>query len=301
MEPTRDIPWAEHEKVYLLAEIIKAAPLSSDTLFQIVRNAGIHPKWTEIALPHGRSLRQCQIAFQDLATSASGDPRSSGPVQYPQPMYAPPVEIPKKRAYPQEMSTPAGRLIQPRPANTYPADMMTGPTYIMSPTMGESSNKKRRGRPTKAEAQARAAEAAARGEPYPPPKAVKRSSLHAGSDSLGAPTGPASMPTVMSTSSGPSSSSSIQKSPRPPELGAPVQTYREERESTRGDPTPPRLLIHPSPKPLHEPPPTLPRISTVEASSTTSEPRERDLLREKSEEIHRGRTTPHSFKDTVGI
>lgn len=48
----------------------------------------------------------------------------------------------------------------------------------MSPTLGaEGTSKKRRGRPTKAEAQARAAEAAARGEPYPPPKTGKRASM----------------------------------------------------------------------------------------------------------------------------
>ncbi|KAL1617281.1 hypothetical protein SLS56_011052 [Neofusicoccum ribis] len=195
MEPSRDIPWAEHEKVYLLAEIMKAAPVSSETLFHFIRNAGIQPKWSEIALPQ---------AFQDLIAQFSApDPRgaaaSAGPVQYHlahqppvqhqqhQPLYSqPPVEIPRKRPLAPDVSTPTGRLLQPRPPNTYPADAAAasmlqgaaGPTYIMSPTMGaEGTSKKRRGRPTKAEAQARAAEAAARGEPYPPPKTGKRASM----------------------------------------------------------------------------------------------------------------------------
>lgn len=156
----------------------------------------------------GRSLRQSQIAFQDLIAKFSApDPRgastaSAGPVQYHhahqpppqhqqhQPLYSqPPVEIPRKRPLAPDVSTPTGRLLQPRPPNTYPADAAAaassmlhqgaaGPTYIMSPTMGaEGTSKKRRGRPTKAEAQARAAEAAARGEPYPPPKTGKRASM----------------------------------------------------------------------------------------------------------------------------
>lgn len=152
----------------------------------------------------GRSLRQSQIAFQDLIAQFSAqDPRapavSAGPVQYHhahqpptqhqqhQPLYSqPPVEIPRKRPLAPDVSTPTGRLLQPRPPNTYPADpaaasmlqSATGPAYIMSPTMGaEGASKKRRGRPTKAEAQARAAEAAARGEPYPPPKSGKRASM----------------------------------------------------------------------------------------------------------------------------
>ncbi|KAL1642209.1 hypothetical protein SLS58_005549 [Diplodia intermedia] len=228
MEPSRDIPWAEHEKVYLLAEIMKAAPVSSERLFHIIKSAGIQPKWAEIALPQGRSLRQSQMAFQDLIAqfsahdSRGGGTASAGPVQYhlahqPSPQqhqqqhphavfhgHQPPVEIPRKRPLAPDVSTQTGRLLQPRPPNPYPAadpaaaaaasaaaassmlhqhqhhhqGAVAGPAYIMSPTLGtEGTSKKRRGRPTKAEAQARAAEAAARGEPYPPPKTGKRASM----------------------------------------------------------------------------------------------------------------------------
>lgn len=77
MEPAREPPWAEHEKVcaavawrprpiapnrelmmmvswkvYLLAEIIKSS-LPSHVLFNIIRDSQIQPKWNDIALPQG--------------------------------------------------------------------------------------------------------------------------------------------------------------------------------------------------------------------------------------------------------
>ncbi|KAH7009312.1 hypothetical protein B0J12DRAFT_587282 [Macrophomina phaseolina] len=320
MEPSRDLPWAEHEKVYLLAEIIKAAPVSSETLFHFIRNAGIQPKWAEIALPQGRSLRQSQIAFQDLITKFSApDPRgpstaSAGPVQYHrahqphlqhqqhQPPYSqPPVEIPRKRPLAPDVSTPTGRLLQPRPPNAYPADAAAassmlhqgaaGPTYIMSPTMGaEGTSKKRRGRPTKAEAQARAAEAAARGEPYPPPKTGKRAMMmtapigERGYDETGsAETAERNKPrkSSLDVPVSPSAKEEVSESvggavSSPTKAGAQLSGGRRDTLLTQGSPT---------------------AVSTI---SSPGEERERETPREPSEEYKR-RATPHSFKDTVGI
>ncbi|KAI4923892.1 hypothetical protein J4E85_008049 [Alternaria conjuncta] len=58
MEPSssREPPWAEHEKVYLLAEVLKAAPIPSHVLFQFIRDANIQPRWNDMALPPGRSI-----------------------------------------------------------------------------------------------------------------------------------------------------------------------------------------------------------------------------------------------------
>jgi hypothetical protein len=74
MEPAREAPWAEHEKVkaaptsarptpnspvnlvctqvYLLAEIVKSS-LPSHVLLGIIREYNIQPQWNDIALPHG--------------------------------------------------------------------------------------------------------------------------------------------------------------------------------------------------------------------------------------------------------
>ena len=80
----------------------------------------------------------------------------------------------EKRPFRPGTPTQTGRMLQPRPPHTYPADYAAGPAYAMPP-VGEPANKKKRGRPTKAEAQARADAATARGEAYRPSKRQKSS------------------------------------------------------------------------------------------------------------------------------
>lgn len=77
MDPTRDLPWTEHEKVlysamayarniapplttanvqvYLLAEILKAAPVPSHVLINFIKDNHIQPRWEDTALPPGMS------------------------------------------------------------------------------------------------------------------------------------------------------------------------------------------------------------------------------------------------------
>ena len=70
------------------------------------------------------------------------------------------------------MSTTADRTIQPRVPSFAAVNDPNDPSSFTSAPVstGEPPNKKKRGRPSKAEHEIRAAEAAARGEPYPPPK-----------------------------------------------------------------------------------------------------------------------------------
>jgi hypothetical protein len=42
------------EQVYLLAEILKAAPIPSHVLFGLIRDANIQPRWNDMALPPGK-------------------------------------------------------------------------------------------------------------------------------------------------------------------------------------------------------------------------------------------------------
>ncbi|KAK7546200.1 hypothetical protein IWX49DRAFT_607106 [Phyllosticta citricarpa] len=341
MEPSRDIPWAEHEKVYLLAEIMKAAPVSSETLFQFIRNAGIQPKWAEIALPQGRSLRQCQMAFQELLAQYSAtDPRSSasaGPIHFPHPqhqpsqqppqqppVYAVPADVSRKRPLAPDISTPQGRLLQPRPPNTYHSDVLSRPSYTISPSMGEG--KKRRGRPTKAEAQARAAEAAARGEPYPPPKS-KRSSLATMSSgspgdkpSSGSPGTPASGVPAAAPRSDQMSVSMVMSAPagaagerrsaaefeaeslgrksltERAEAAGPIQLQPLQRE--RWEEGPSTEAGAQMPEERREG--LISKPSPARGSTPAGEQKEGGATREPSEEPAR-RATPRSFKDTVGI
>ncbi|KAI4910390.1 hypothetical protein J4E90_007825 [Alternaria incomplexa] len=91
MEPSssREPPWAEHEKVYLLAEVLKAAPIPSHVLFQFIRDANIQPRWNDMALPPGRSITDALSYLPQWCilrpTSRENDPISKKP---PRPLAA---------------------------------------------------------------------------------------------------------------------------------------------------------------------------------------------------------------------
>ncbi|KAF2878368.1 hypothetical protein BDV95DRAFT_479804 [Massariosphaeria phaeospora] len=313
MEPAREPPWAEHEKVYLLAEIIKAAPVPAQVLYSIIRDSSIQPRWTDIALPQGRSLRSCQMAFHDLATTHPGGGGGGGGDYRPRPQLPAPImypgpDIPKKRPHQPETSTPIGRLLQPRPPHSYPGEFVSaGPAYQMSP-VGEPANKKKRGRPTKAEAQARAEQAAARGEVYPPPRKA-RTSVTAPEPPPGDPrppiqTPPGAVQTTMGTATTPqqqiqpergaeSSSGKRRKTkPTPLELEKPQRVLNEMESplafgSTPGDQS--RSQAYSTFTPISAPLPS------------STEPKEKEVRMEGVEESQPRTATPRSFKDTVGI
>jgi hypothetical protein len=304
MEPAREAPWAEHEKVYLLAEIIKTT-LPSHFLFSIIREHNIQPKWTETALPPGRSLRSCQMAYNELSATFPGNDYRPRP-HLPAPLLYPGTDVSKKRPHQPEVATPTvmGRLIQPRPPQTYPGELISGPAYTMSP-LGEPANKKKRGRPTKAESQARAEAAAARGEVYPTPRKGRPSQT-----SMVEPSPPGEAPR-----SGP-----MQPVPLPMGSTTPQQTQAEEARSEessgkkkRGKPTPLELdkpqkgmgemesytygqgTGDPSRSQAYS------SFTPISAPLRSEESRDRDIRMEGTEDTQPRTTTPHSFKDTVGI
>ncbi|RMZ67187.1 hypothetical protein GMOD_00001074 [Pyrenophora seminiperda CCB06] len=314
MDPSnpREHPWAEHEKVYLLAEILKAHPIQSNLLYGLIRDANIQPRWNDTALPPGRSVRSSQMAFENIAMAASAAPgQDYRRPQLPVPTMYPNPEANKKRPLQQEgpSSAPIGRLLQPRPPHPYPGEYIpAGPTYMsITNPPGEPANKKKRGRPTKAEAQQRAREAEARGEPYPP--------LRRGRQSITGPIG------ISPLSSDPRPVERSTPPPAPSQL-PPVRTPQHQTsveqasESSSGKrrrakPQPLDLEKHSAPGDLGSPLPygtsdfrptqgyTYTPISAPLASSTGS--RDRDTRMEGVEETQPRTTTPHSFKDTVGI
>ncbi|KAJ4369597.1 hypothetical protein N0V83_005359 [Neocucurbitaria cava] len=256
----------------------------------------------------GRSLRSSQMAFDNIAAMHAGPeyrrPQLPAPIMYPGP------DLSKKRPHQPESAPAPGRLLQPRPPQTYPGEYMAaGPAYAstMTPT-GEPANKKKRGRPTKAEAQQRAQEAAARGEVYPPPRRG-RVSLTTGSEAsppgpesrmhertppqpAPAQLGPAMTPQQqMGTEQGSESSSGKRRRTRPQPLELDKHRATSEMESPLafGSADPSRSQPYSSFTPISAPLP----------SSTES--RDRDIRMEGVEETQPRTTTPHSFKDTVGI
>ncbi|KAH7089737.1 hypothetical protein FB567DRAFT_439752 [Paraphoma chrysanthemicola] len=313
MDPNREIAWNEYEKVYLLAEILKAAPIPSHVLLNLIRDHQIQPRWTEMALPPGRSLRSSQMAFDTMNGNYTGTDyrRAPMPTAGAHPIMYTGPEASKKRPF-QETATPIGRLLQPRPPQTYGGEYMQpgGPAYTSTmASAGEPANKKKRGRPTKAEAQQRAQEAAARGEVYPPPRR--------GRASITAPSEPSPLG---------SESRLLERTPPQQPRGQlnPVMTPQHqmqperESESSSGK----RRRTKPQPLELEKPQRAMGEmgsplafgsgdtsrsqqyssytpISAPLPSSTDS--RDRDIRMEGVEESQPRTTTPHSFKDTVGI
>lgn len=247
------------------------------------------------------------MAYNQLsATYPTADYRQRP--QLPAPVVYPGPELPKKRPHQPETSTPIGRLLQPRPPHSYPGDFMSGPTYAMSP-VGEPANKKKRGRPTKAEAQARADAAAARGEVYPPPR-KQRPSVTSVETTMGdtpvpgsttpgpapvAPMGPTTPQTSQVEGVAESSSGKKRRTkPTPLELEKPQSgegTSETESPSIFGSATGDRSRSQAYS--------SFTPISAAPHSAT--EHRDRDVRMEGVEEPQPRTNTPHSFKDTVGI
>ncbi|EUC33467.1 hypothetical protein COCVIDRAFT_40473 [Bipolaris victoriae FI3] len=311
MEPSREPPWAEHEKVYLLAEVLKAAQVPSHLLFAFIRDANIQPRWNDMALPPGRSVRSSQMAFDTLAATYSVPGQDYRRPHLPAPMMYPGPEVPKKRPHQPETSTPVGRLLQPRPPHSYPGEYIpAGPAYppAVHPP-GEPTHKKKRGRPTKAEAQQRAQEAAARGEVYPPPRRGRQSLTGPPEQS---PLGPDPRPLDRTT---PPTTSSSQ--------APPVQTPQQQTGVEQGSESSSEKRRRARPQPLeleklHTPtgmgspltygsgdPSRNQAYSAFTPNSaplpSSTEARDRDVRMEGVEETQARTTTPHSFKDTVGI
>ncbi|KAL8997496.1 MAG: hypothetical protein Q9169_003276 [Polycauliona sp. 2 TL-2023] len=168
-------PFDEREERYFLAEILKDSSIPSGTLLQIIQGERIRPRWTEIALPHGRSVTACQKAYDSLYARVFQIPlQPLGPAPLPSPS---PRQT-KRPSAGTEMQMSLNRELQPRGHGfatvKNPPETTAYPVGLADPG---DHRKKKRGRPSKAEAEIKAAEYAARGEPYPPPRKSKNPKL----------------------------------------------------------------------------------------------------------------------------
>jgi hypothetical protein len=229
------------------------------------------------------------------------------PIPYPGP------EASRKRPLQQENAAQLGRLLQPRPPHPYLADynQVGGPAYTSTMSAsGEPVNKKKRGRPTKAEAQQRAQDAAARGEIYPPPRR--------GRVSITAPPEPSPIgsdprsyeqrtpPTQ--TPSGLMSSAMTPQHQMQPEPGSESSSGKRRRTKPQPLDLGPHRSLSDMESPLALGSSDLTRSQQYAAYTPVSAPlpssaesRDRDIRMEGVEETQPRTTTPHSFKDTVGI
>ncbi|KAI9786843.1 MAG: hypothetical protein M1839_005074 [Geoglossum umbratile] len=210
-----ELPWSDAEKLVLLAEILKDAKVSPDVLLGIIRAMPIEPNWAGIPLPNGRSLNSCQNAYRSLLATPSPAPVSRRKnVTGSQTVVSSSNGSPnsKKRPYPAAEGHSASRSIQPRPIAAALNGESPGPAEVPTSFQGVSGDadpnqppRKKRGRPTKAETEAKRQAAALKGEVYPPPKQQKtpRSSISGGrvtaTDAAGEPNATVAAPLAVMT------------------------------------------------------------------------------------------------------
>lgn len=179
----------------------------------------------------GRSVNSCLGVWQNLQANARA--HFTGPVQ---PMFAfeqPPTQSapkPKKKRPASGESVALDRTIQSQqPFNFPPVNALSDPATgqgAMASNLG-GPPKKKRGRPSKAEYEAKVAEAAARGEEYhPPPKRKKtpRTSLE------GAPNAGIVTPSMTEVGAAGEESTSMKKARKP--NAAPEEASNLASEST---------------------------------------------------------------------
>ncbi|KAL9591134.1 MAG: hypothetical protein Q9203_000005 [Teloschistes exilis] len=119
----------------------------------------------------GRSVAACQKAFDNLNSRIFQLPMQP---MVPGPQPSPSAQSRKRPAGGAEMSIGPNRELQPRTPGFLTVNDPIEPTaYPVGLADSGEQRKKKRGRPSKAEAEVKAAEYAARGEPYPPPRKPK--------------------------------------------------------------------------------------------------------------------------------
>ncbi|KAL8710926.1 MAG: hypothetical protein Q9220_004525 [cf. Caloplaca sp. 1 TL-2023] len=166
-----DQPFDEREERYFLAEILKDSPIQPGNLLRVIQAEGIRPRWTEIALPYGRSVSACQKAYDNLYYRVfPGLVHPLGPAPLPSPS----AKSKKRPAAGTETPGAPNRELQPRtPGFATVNEPLEATAYPIGLAETSDQRKKKRGRPSKAEVEVKAAEYAARGEPYPPPRRSK--------------------------------------------------------------------------------------------------------------------------------
>lgn len=120
-------------------------------------------------------MSACQKAFDHLVSHPSTSfPISFRPPANPEPKPSPPK--PRKRPYPGGDAMTVDRIIQPRISEFATVNEPFTPPqyqYPLAPATTSEPQRKKRGRPSKAEYEMRLAEYAARGVPYPAPRKSK--------------------------------------------------------------------------------------------------------------------------------
>ncbi|KAI9749984.1 MAG: hypothetical protein M4579_006655 [Chaenotheca gracillima] len=193
-------PWQESEKLFLLAEILKDAQVPVGLFLGIILDAQIEPRWTEIPLPQGIFS---QLASDPSLLMSAPSIRNASNQSYL--LSDSRGQNPRKRPLPgpsRDLNTTPGsgaRNLQPRPPGMLGSslnghDQQRSPFQFSPEEDPSQPPKKKRGRPSKADLEARAAAAAARGETLPPKPSATTTPNQAAARAKALSTGKSSAP-----------------------------------------------------------------------------------------------------------
>ncbi|KAL1306578.1 hypothetical protein AAFC00_005262 [Neodothiora populina] len=205
--PSQQPHWLPSEKLELLTEIVRQSRVPPEAMVQFIQAHRIVPDWGNMLLPQRRSLNQCNAMYEEMMRSApasTGLMRSTSVRDFGGP---PPAGI--KRPFIPDLPAYGGRMIQPRPEGA----PLTSPNETSEPP------KKKRGRPTKAEAEERKQAALARGDPWPTPRRGSTIGPLPGPSSMSMGRPPSSGPLSGTLGRAPSVGTSSATSARPPSAG----------------------------------------------------------------------------------
>ncbi|KAI9721555.1 MAG: hypothetical protein M1812_002317 [Candelaria pacifica] len=206
-----DADWSEQEKnppYWVLLHILKALPVTSEVILGIIRDSKTEPNWDEVTPPEGRSLESCQTLLGDLLETST-------------------EEKPQAPANPRKRGRPIKPKLAPNPKLASSFVNGDPDTSLVDPSTADATNeppKKKRGRPSKADLEAKAlAAAAGSGEPSSAAKTPKTTKV--GRPSLGkaAPTAVMTPPAHLAAT--PATSSTIKR-----KRGRPSKAEMEQRK-----------------------------------------------------------------------
>ncbi|RDW78417.1 hypothetical protein BP5796_06269 [Coleophoma crateriformis] len=155
-----EIPFTEAEKRFVLAEAIKTSNVPLQQLLELLQYGRYQPDWPGALLPAGRSLRSCVNVYNELmgtsqpATYAVQNPKRKFDVVDST------TEPANQARQPMSLPLSSARVLQPKPAPN-------GSPRLVSQS-APATKPRKRGRPSKADIEARKAEEAIHDSPSLP-------------------------------------------------------------------------------------------------------------------------------------
>ncbi|KAI9776956.1 MAG: hypothetical protein M1835_005372 [Candelina submexicana] len=131
--------WSEQDKLSLFADILKTLPIDPEIILGIIKETKTEPNWDDVTPPEGRSLKSCQTLLENLLETST--------------------ERPQAPANPRKRGRPIKPKLAPNPASAFSFVNGEPETSLTTSSAADAAGeppKKKRGRPSKADLEAKA-------------------------------------------------------------------------------------------------------------------------------------------------